>query len=119
MPPGVRRGEPLSEAEKQSYFFNIISQSTSVEEAQEKEIQRIKCALGPGHAIASVVITCAGRVDYGNAFAAKLRDAGVPVLGEISFRTTDLLFAAIHTWGTLSMNYKIVDAATGACPAEG
>ena len=82
--PGVRRGAPLTDMEKVRLITsNILSQSGSAEEAYEVEIDRIKRVLQPGQAVASVTIICAGRVDYGNMFASKLRAAGVPVLGEV------------------------------------
>ena len=116
VPPGVRHGEPMGPKERVAFINNILSESGSVEEAQETEIQRIKRALQPGHAIASVTIQYAGRVDYGNLLAAKMR-AALPVLGEIHVFQACHLWIINQTWGTLTVAYKIVDAETGACPA--
>jgi len=92
--------------------------SASEEEAHETEIQRIKSALQPGHAIASVGIQCTGRIDYGNVLAAKLR-AALPVQGEVRVIQACHMYVFKQTWGMLGVSYKIVDASTGACPADG
>ena len=81
------------------------------------EIDRIKRVLQPGQAIASVLIRCAGRLDYGNVFASKLRAAGVPVLGEMRVFPGPFNNVLKANWGLIEVAYKIVDAATGACPA--
>ena len=116
---GVRRGAPLTDTEKMRLLTsNILYKSGSAEEAYTAEIDRIKRVLQPGQAIASVLIRCAGRVDYGNVFASKLRAAGVPVLGEVGVFPAGFFFLFWGSWGMVEVAYKIVDAATGACPTE-
>ena len=44
------------------------------------EIERIKDALAPDRALASVNINCVGHVDYGNMFADQLRSNDIIVI---------------------------------------
>ena len=114
----VRHGTPLTDMERASKMFLVQSQSNSLDEAHETEIQRIKDGLEERQGIGALNISCVGRPDYGYAFAAKLREKEVRILGKVSIFPADYAGVVMSSWGDLWMTYKIVDAETGECPLE-
>jgi hypothetical protein len=114
--PTIREGTPLNDGQKAKAMMGMRGSSLSLEEEQAAELQRIKSTLAAGHALASVVIACVGRPDYGHTFAAQMKDAGIPLYDEPTVHVGGMLYCAIASWGELFVSYTVVDAETGKCP---
>lgn len=77
--PVIREGEPLPESVRVGKIMTVQGKAPSLSELQDAEVRRIKDALKPGQKIASVMVPCAGRPDYGHMFVERLKAAGVSV----------------------------------------
>jgi len=77
LPPVIREGEPLPESERVSMIMTVQGRAPSLSELQDAEVRRIQEALKPGQRIASLLVPCVGRPDYGHQFVEKLTAANV------------------------------------------
>jgi hypothetical protein len=75
--PVIREGEPLPESERVGMIMTVQGRAPSLSKLQDAEVRRLKDALEPGQKIASLLVPCVGRTDFGHMFVDKLKAAGV------------------------------------------
>jgi hypothetical protein len=75
--PEIRTGEPLTDFQRVGKIMGLLGAASSLSVAQDVEVKRIKDTLKPGQKVASLLVSCVGRPDYGHTFVAKLRAANV------------------------------------------
>lgn len=92
LPPVVRDGPPLTEAERASRIYELQGTAPSLEELEDLQVLRIRDSLPPGHHITSLVVPCVGRPDFGHRFVAKLRAAQVRMSAQPSSQLLQTLF---------------------------
>lgn len=73
----IRDGEPLTEFQRVGLLMNVQNSGPSISALQDLEVDRIKRSLKPGQRLASPLVPCVGRPDYGYQFVDKLKAAGV------------------------------------------
>jgi len=109
--PVTARSEnpPPSEAWRTEMLMNVQRRAASLQELQDAEVCRIKEELKPGEKIASLVVQCVGRIDYGHAFVEKLKAADVPMeAGNVVVYNMGLFGVATFGWGDVCATYKVV-----------
>jgi hypothetical protein len=77
VPVVIREGEPLPESERVGMIMTVQGRAPSLSELQDAEVRRLRDALEPGQRIASLLVPCVGRTDFGHMFVNKLKAAGV------------------------------------------
>ena len=85
IPPTIREGDPLTEAQRLGVLTKVQGRAPSLLELQDAEVKRIKNALKPGQKISSLLVPCVGRLDFGYVFVEKLKAADVSAPRELTF----------------------------------
>ena len=76
LPIEIRDKAPTM-AERTDMIMTLQTTGSSLSDIQDREIERLKRSLQPGQKIARVLISCAGRPDYGQEFVDKIKAAKV------------------------------------------
>merc|ERR1719162_301645 len=107
-PPGIRpNGVPLEKRMMMS--LAPIGTGTSMEDSFELAARHIKSGLEPGQKIGNILLPCVGRPDFGHILIRKLEEEGVQIVGTPNVYTDGMIGAALGTWGSVALYYKIIE----------